>query len=216
VTLIARAATPGLFFDASTKLHDASGRALRSAGYIGCFRYVPLPSVPHGPDIDAPELMTLAQVAGLEVGLIQHTRYPGWQPSQHSGRGDGLVAAEYAAQAEYPDGAHVFLDLEGVDTLSSAAEVIDFCQEWARAVGEYRYKAGLYVGYQQPLSPQQLYDLHGIDSYWSDDGHRKVLTRGCAVQQGPKMTVAGVQIDSDVVASDLLGDRPVVAVWVDS
>ena len=208
--MIARPATPGLFFDCSTKLTRPAAEKLR-ATYVGVFRYVPLPHVNASADIDADELAMLLDV-GFEVGLVQHTRYPGWDPHQANtiaGAIDGIAASEAALHAGYGAG-HIFFDLEGVGTTCTAFAIRYFVEEWAARVTMHGFRAGLYVGFQQPLTPEQLYELHGFDIYWSDAGHRKVATRGVAISQGPEMTVNGVRIDTDQVAPDLLGGLP----WV--
>src|SRR5271165_4716922 len=201
--MIARPATPGLWCDSSTKLTRAYASGLKAAGYIGVFRYVPLPGVNAAADIDAGELAMLLDV-GLEVGLIQHVRFPGWNPRDHAGTVDGATASAAATAAGFAAGAHLWCDFEGVDTTCTAEGARVFLEAWAKTVIGAGFLAGLYVGYQQPLTAEQLYDLHGLNQYWSDAGHRKVATRGVSISQGPEIQDAGgLRIDTDQVAPDL-------------
>ncbi len=64
------------------------------------------------------------------------------------------------------------------------------------------------MGFDVPLSPLELYDLHKVNSYWSDPGPRAVATRGFAVKQGLEIQIGGKAFDPNVVAPDDLGDTP--------
>lgn len=209
--LIARPATPGLWFDCSSRLSALTASAMKARGYVGCFRYLPLPP-PNSPipDINAGEVADITN-AGLELSLVQHVRLPGWDPARQSGTIDGGIAAFYATTAKVALGKHLMLDIEGVKLGATAAQLKIYIEAWAAEVIAHGYKAGLYVGYQIPMSPTDLWLLHGIDCYWSDFGHRSVATRGCAViQRNPDILVGGIKIDEDEVKADLLGGLP----WV--
>jgi hypothetical protein len=207
---VVKPATPGLWFDTSTKLTATSARAMRLKGYLGALRYLPLPSNSPANDIDYPEAAIIAG-AGLELSLIQHVRFPGWDPSKQSGTVDAGIACFYAMGAGAKAGANLFLDFEGVSLTASVAQCKIYIEAWAASVIAHGFRAGLYVGYQIPLGPVDLYDLRGITCYWSDFGHRVVATRGCAVvQKNPDILVAGIKIDEDWVSPDLLGDLPQV------
>jgi hypothetical protein len=207
--MIARPATPGLYYDASVRLHESSARALLDAGCAGVFRYVPLPRNSASGDVTADEIQLLTGL-GLEVGLVQHVRNPPWDPRQHRGGDDGACAADYAKLVGYHVDCHLWCDFEGSMTGTPSSAAIEYVTGWAAEVVAAGFRAGLYCGYDDPLSPVELYALHGVTSYWSDAGHRKVSTRGVAISQGPEMTIAGVRVDPDQVAPDLLGDLPLV------
>ena len=209
---IARPATAGNWVDASTPITPHVAAALKAAGKVGIFRYVPLPGNSAKADISGVELGCLFD-AGLEVGLVQHVRgnppaQPLWQPGAHDGALDAQAAAACAQAAGYPAGCHIFQDLEACD--GSALNVLTYCIDWGRSMLASGYLAGLYVGYACGLTPDGLYALPSHTSYWSDAGHRHVSTRGCAVQQGAAVTIAGVQFDLDVVAPDALNGLPIV------
>lgn len=203
--MIARPATPGKGFDTNQTLTVVNAAKLRET-YSFAVRYVPLPGVHPAGDIDSSELELLC-AAGFEVMLVQHVRFPGWDPRAHSGMVDGATAAEWARNIGYPDG-HIFLDLEGIKTGTDAAAVIVYANSWSGRILQSGFRAGLYVGYDVPLTPEQLYEDLSVDSYWKDPGPRVVAERGFAMVQGQEITVAGVRLDEDTLSTDSLGGRP--------
>ncbi len=192
--------------DTSTKLTLANAQALRQALFVAIGRYVGLRMSDAG-NIDAGELEMLCSL-GFDVWLYQRVRFPGWRPADHSGGSDGTSAAQQALAAGYPPGAHLFLDPEGID--GTREETIRFANDWATSVMQLHYRAGLYVGYQVPLSALDLYDLPGFNQYASDVGNRKVAVRETSMSQLAERTVAGVRIDPVIIRTDRMGDRPMV------
>ena len=192
--LTAVPALPGHYVDTNTPCSDALLRLVKASGALGVTRYVGLPNNNPANDISGAELLRIA-AAGLACCLVQHVRGPekgftGWRPSRHSGADDAAAAVAAAQAAGYPAGAHLFLDLENID--DGAFATIQYAVAWQHVVIAAGYRAGLYVGFQVPLHPLDLYDLPGFDCYWSDAGHREVATRGCAVIQGAGIVVGGV------------------------
>jgi len=212
--IVARAATPCLGFDTATKLTSTQAIRLHEAGYQWCARYVRLPGNSAEHDIDASELEYLIKI-GFQVSLVQHVREPPWNPSDHSALADAMAAVEHAREARYPEGAHLFVDAEGIALgLALAGDCVEYYVRWASQVCAEGYQAGMYVGYDVPMSAEDLWLLHGVNSYWRDPGPRHVATRSFAIRQrAPELVVAGVRIDEDELSADLLGDTPVVAVW---
>jgi hypothetical protein len=212
MTLIATPATPGAWCDSSTVLTPNVCAALVQAGKLGVARYVPFAGLSRLGCISAEEIETIA-AAGLQCVLVSHVRgTPAgnfhWHPSAFSGSADAGAAVDCAADAGYPQGAHIFLDLEGIS--DGAAQTAAYAQDWQHAVIAAGYKAGLYYGFDCPLDANAKYLLPG-DCYWSAPGQGTVATRGVAIRQGQEVTIAGVSFDADVVASDLLGGLPLVA-----
>jgi hypothetical protein len=211
MTYNASPAPVGLACDTSSFFTPAQAAKLWAASFRAIGLYVPLPTLPPAAgDINAAKLAYLTEM-GFAVWLWQHVRYPGWKPAAHSGSVDALVACGAARGAGYPIGAHIFLDLEGIAPETTADELKTFSEQWASTVLMSGYLAGVYCGYDDPLGPDGLYGLHGVNSYSSDAGHRKVSTRGIAIQQGPQIVVGGVTIDTDQIQRDLLGELPVMA-----
>lgn len=215
MTLIARPATPGRWLDTAMRLTLGTAKALPSEGVMGVIRYVPLPGDTEAEqdrlaahDITADELAMLCGL-GLGVMLVQHPRLPGWDPRAHSGQRDAAIAAEFAMYAGYPD-AHIYLDLEGIN--GAAEGTITFAESWADRIVQSGFRAGCYVGFDVPLSPEQLYTLRTINSYGSDVAKRHVDTRGCAWQQGRGVTIAGLGYDDGEMRADLLGEVPFACV----
>jgi hypothetical protein len=192
--------------DTSAKLTAGIVGPLVDAGYQGVVRYVHLPGVQGTWDIDPVELKALLD-GGLGLMLVQHVRYPGWDPAKCSGAEDAGTAIASAKAAGYLAGAHIFVDLEGISGTGDATT--QYATDWAAAVVAAGYKAGCYVGYSVPLTPAQLYALENINSYWSDAGPRSVATRGFAIKQHAEIHLGGIPFDPDDVAPDVLGDTPV-------
>ncbi|MCL2450879.1 MAG: DUF1906 domain-containing protein [Polyangiaceae bacterium] len=210
---IARTATPGPWFDVYPCLTRSQADAFKARGMVGVFRYGPLPKNSTTSDLSREELAMLVDV-GLEVGLVQHPRLPKYNElKSHSGVADAITVGRYAVSVGVPAGVHVFLDLEGVRD-SSPAEVAEYCNDWATAIGQIGFRCGLYVGFDAVLNAEQLYALPGFDCYWADAGPRKVATRGFAVKQGFGVEAADglPAYDPDTMAVDRLGGLPVIAV----
>lgn len=203
--LVAAPATPGAWCDSDFPLSSHTISALVSAGKIGIVRYVPLPRNNSAGDISKIELEAICG-AGLELLLVQHPRYAGWDPAKHNGDEDAAAALTKAAEVGYPYDAHLYLDLEGIN--GSTFATINYSVDWQHTLIAGRSKAGLYVGYGVPLHPQDLYDLPGFDTYWSDASDRQIATRGTALLQGPEITIAGVKFDIDSMRLDKLGQLP--------
>jgi hypothetical protein len=199
-------ALPGTAVDTAAKLHADAIRSVANAGYSCIIRYVPHVGSSGAFDIDAEELGAILG-AGLAVMLVQHVRVPGWNPADVSGAADGDRAVAFAKTAGYAEGAHVFVDLEGIS--GTAAATKSFAEDWARRVRAGGFSAGAYVGYSVPLSPEALYLLHGINSYWSDLGPRHVATRGFALKQHATITLNGIKYDPNTIQIDGRGETPV-------
>lgn len=210
MSIYARPATPGPTFDTATKIRSReTADALWRAGYRNVGRYLPLPNNDPSGDIDAPELDLLCGI-GFGVFLIQHPRAPGWRPADHSGASDGITAVNRARMAGYPNRCHIYFDLEGIDgTVEETRVWVSSALATVRLAG---YGGGVYVGFEQPLSPMDLYLLHNANTYGCDWGDRQVAERGFAWKQtAPDILVAGVRIDKGVILPDLKGELPIVA-----
>jgi hypothetical protein len=202
--------------DTNTKL--TGGRAdpailqkIANAGYAGVIRYVPLPENDPAGDIDAVELNAIIG-ANLGLLLIQHVygdrQGDPWDPATKDGTASGQAAVASARQAGYAAGAHIYLDLENIDGTTKATTV--YANAWAAAVTAGGFLAGLYVGFDVPLTPDELYDLPDFNTYWSADGDiQAVSRRGYAVKQGAGIEIGNVTFDPDIVAPDHEDETPV-------
>jgi hypothetical protein len=197
---------PGEIVDTDVRLTPLVLTAIRAAGFGGVARYVPHLGNAGTNDINAAELEAIL-ASGLGLLLVQHVRSPPWDPRQYSGGADAQVAVQFAKQAGYRPGAHIFLDLEGIVPGTGPATKV-FAEAWAAVVVGAQYSAGCYVGYDVPLDAQELYDLHSINSYWSDVGPRQVAVRGFALKQQAAIQIAGIQFDPDTVRPDSKGETP--------
>lgn len=218
--LIAMPARTGNWLDTDVPLSDAVLADVAAAGYQGVFRYVPLPSNSPRNDISLGELARICSTrrpdgTTLQCGLIQHPRKPENNDlSAHAAYGDAHTAADFALGAGYPTGAHLGLDFEGLLGFfpSNTRELcIGWADDWQAIVRATLLKAQLYNGFDVPLSPEDLYDLHGFDSYWLGLGGEAVATRSHALRQGGSVTIHGIEFDRNVLAPDKLGGVPFVA-----
>jgi glycoside hydrolase-like protein len=183
---------------------------LKNGNKIGfVWRYVSLNTQPDGSgrypvDIDPEERDGILN-AGLTLLLVQHVNYPGWYASALNGAAHGKAAANHAAWIEYPKGAHIAVDLEGVSSQDTPKQVAEYINAWCRAVLAAGYKPVVYVGYSCGLTPEQLWELPLVDRYWSDFGTREVANRGFCMVQKPEEQLAGIKIDPDQAMADKLG-----------
>lgn len=211
MALVVLPAPEGKAVDTSYKLRSpAVLPSLTSLGYAGIIRYVPLPGVGASEDIDEEELQRILD-SGFWSCFVQHPRFPGWEPRNCSAVADAQTAAKFARAAGYPQGVTGFVDLEGMGLDTIANEAFGYASLWCKVMVEEGYRAGVYVGYNQPMSPEELYEIPDASSYWSDAANRKVATRGTAMVQGQQFTMGAVPWDPDEVRKDQRGDTPWVA-----
>ena len=202
----ARPADPGRYLDTDTVCSDTVLDAVVLFGFLGILRYVPLPGVNASDDISTEELERILS-RKLRSAWVQHPRFPGWDPASHNGEADALVACNAAKLAGYAEGTTGYLDLEGMPK-ATVATASKFVKDWIHVAVNEGTRPGIYVGYNIPLSPLELWELAYVHTYWSDAAHRKVAHRGCAIYQGPPISIAGTVFDRDNVAADLLGELP--------
>lgn len=207
--IVAVAAPSCRAVDTSAKLTSALLDELARLGYQGVGRTVPVLGYPSDSEITAGELeRILTHEAGFGSWWYQRPRYPGWRPREHNAEEDALFACRCAKLALYPAGTHGFVDCEGMHADTTHAEAFAYNSAWsriARAEGYGPSGAGLYDGYSQPETPEELYEIHDVNCYWSDAANRRVAVRGTAIVQGPQFTILGVSFDPNVLRPDLLG-----------
>lgn len=207
MAIVASVVPEGLIVDTSVKCSKSLIAAVKAIGYLGIARYVPLPGVSAVEDIDAAELADILS-AGLGSFWVQHPRFPGWKPIDHSAEVDALCACKAAQAAGYAPGTTGYVDCEGLSSDTTSAQAFYYNSQWAHVLIEEGFRAGLYDGYSNPETPLQLYEIRDVTSYWSDLANRKVAVRGCAVVQRAQITIDAVPFDPDEVRNDNLGGRP--------
>jgi glycoside hydrolase-like protein len=195
----------GIGADTNSRVSPYVARVLSAAGKVWVGRYVSLPGNSPVNDISIYELETITG-AGLSASLIQHVRSGHWNPAEHSGHDDGAHAAAHALSVGYPQGCHLYLDLESMS--GTAEDAIVFANQWSAAVKDSGYRAGLYSGFDVTLTPGQLFHDLEFDSYWTAPGPWSVAIRGSAIKQGLTLSVAGVEFDVDTISKDLLQSLP--------
>jgi Domain of unknown function (DUF1906) len=210
--MISTPITPGEWLDTDVPILAAIIPAILARKSVGVVRYLPLPANFTGNDASAGELERLTD-ASLGVMLVQHVRglrehnYL-WSPATEDGAKDAEYAVTWAERCEYPMGATIWQDLEGIDSTVGTAQTVFYCQKWADTVIQLGYQAGLYVGFSVPLSPGQLYALPHT-TYWRAAGFvPSVERRGYSGQQGNTLVIEGTQFDRNTFSPDFMGDLP--------
>jgi len=205
----ARPCADAVGFDCSTKLTATSARALAAMGFKFAIRYVGIST--NGPDdIDANETSIIMGEIGA-LWLVQHPRLPGWSPSTQLGDMDAVAAVRNATAGNYEGGATLWTDLEGIKPGTSPQAVIDYANTFYSRAASEGFPQGVYDGYSEILTPDQLFHSLKTTAYWSDFETKALPVRGFALKQVcNSLTVLGVgfDIDIDLCHADLLGDRP--------
>jgi hypothetical protein len=197
-------------FDVNQVLSSDQAAAFKSAGMTFCIRYVPRQLDNFRYNLTNAEMGRILG-AGLALGVVQHVSPDDWSPTFDLGKQYGEYAAEYCLKTvQLPEGVTVWLDLEMVNKASTVSDIINYCDQWFTAITAAGYKAGLYVGYQCGLNPDELYHNLPFLSYWKsynyDDG---VATRGFQLFQHTEKNLNGITFDPNIVQADNVGDLPI-------
>ena len=211
--IVAQPIAAGIGFDTIAVITAASSTNLRAAG-VADF------AVRYGSDLGLPERDQLLG-DGVPVVLVQHVERPGWNATAADGDQHGQEAVTWATRLEYPAGAHVALDMEGI--ADSGLPVMAYVRAWAARVKAGGWLVCMYVGYCAGLTVAQLLELEQdgtVDVLWSDYGAREAPAGvGFVMKQHPQGVVGGVEIDQDTcyghdargrqLVGMALGDEPV-------
>ncbi|MFT6501097.1 MAG: hypothetical protein ACJASQ_001207 [Crocinitomicaceae bacterium] len=194
-------------FDADTVITAAVAAQFKAQGYTFCVRYLSIESAQSN-DLTPAEANIILD-SGLALIPVQHVRRAGWSPSGLMGTAYGTYAAENAAIVGFPERVSVWCDLEGIEQGTSAADVIDYCNNWYDAVFSQGYVPGLYVGAGCILNSAQLYLNLKFQHYWKSESNvPDVDKRGFQlVQHFHGQPVNGIGIDIDITQTDNLGGQ---------
>jgi Domain of unknown function (DUF1906) len=189
-------------FDCDFTLTAQDVANYKAQGYIFCVRYLSRTTpVEQSGDLSNAEAQTIL-AGGLALMAVQHVAAPPWTPSQQLGTQYGNNAASCAKEVGLPPGMNIWLDLEGVQSGTSAGTVTDYCNAWFAAVSAAGYVPGLYVGASAILNSTQLYEDLTVEHYWqSGSTTPEVAVRGYQMIQ----TIPGGDIDIDTTQTDNLG-----------
>jgi hypothetical protein len=206
--MVVKAASPCQAFDVNQPLTPGQAAEFKQNGYDVCMRYLPRTAALIRGNLTAAEIGIIL-ASGLALGAVQHCPLPGFEPNAALGLNYGQYAAQYAQQIGLPAGMNIWLDLEGVGPLVKEIDAIAYCTEWFTAVSAAGYLPGLYVGFGAGISPKALFDLPGVQHYWSAYNYTDGLpTRGFQIAQHPAKMLNGISYDPNTVAPDKLGGLP--------
>jgi hypothetical protein len=194
-------------FDCNQVLTAQQAIAFRDDKFKFVFRYVPRVTRARY-DLTAAEAELILD-CGLGLGVVQHVAGEGWDALAAKGKLYGETAVQQIFDIGFPKGMLVWCDLEGVNPTDSDQQVIDFCDEWYRAVNGAGLNAGLYVGWRTLLSGAQIHNLP-FRHYWSAfnlNADEVPTVRGVQIKQEAEKVAHGVRYDPDIASADLIGDR---------
>jgi Domain of unknown function (DUF1906) len=196
--------------NAIAKAVDALGRPLGIRGVVRCLSI----EEPDPNDLDYEEAAAILG-AGMSLMAYQHPRFAGWHPTGPMGKVDGLHAGTNAMKAGLMPGTTIWWDLEGVAGGTQSTDVAACGNEWWGSVKTVGYDRGCYVGFDDILDAQQLYQMLAFKNYWSSFSLVPTPARrgfqmyqiwgGDARASG---VVAGIPVDFDVCGRDWLGGGP--------
>ena len=208
---------PGWGADLSVKLTSSQAKSVVNTPMPNgqaikfLFRYVSLSAPLRAGDIDPGERDSILGT-GIPLILVQHVEYPSWIASAANGTEHGNAAGEDAKQIQYPAGAHVFLDLEGVKNVGGPVDEYVTC--WAYAVQAYGFSPALYVGYACGITPDILAQHTEFTGFWSDFGPRTLPSPGFMCKQFAQVMHCNVPVDPDKCYADMLG-RTLIGMGID-
>jgi hypothetical protein len=202
---VSAAAGDSLGFDTDGIVTAAAAAAFFAQGFQFCIRYVSRVAQQNANDLSAPEALDLLN-AGLALMPVQHVRGAGWSPTAALGSSDGVHAAYHAFVIGFPPGVNIWCDLEGVEPVASAQQVINYCNAWFDAVDAAGYVPGIYVGADAILEGPTLRHSLKFAHYWKSLSRvPDIPGRGYQMIQSNEHDANGVSIDENRTQTDLLG-----------
>lgn len=144
-------------------------------------------------------------------------RNSGWSPSASLGSSDGAACVTNCKSVRLLTGSSVWCDLKGVSTSANAQSIIDYCNNWEKAVTNAGYKAGLYVGANCGLTGHQLYLNLTFKYYWKsmsnvpsveNTGYQMVQSATKKISWTENGKTVTLEYDPDTVQTDGHGNTP--------
>ncbi len=201
-------------FDTNIVTDTVGLRAMYATGHRFAARYIRRVK-PSTDDLSISEIQRLHAV-GLAVTPVQHFEHEPWLPSRIKGTTYGQGAVDAVRELKFPLGGNVWLDLEAITAGTPPDVIISYCNNWYDLVAGAGYLPGLYVGWNNRLTPQQLHDHLKFTRYWGSynlNADMFPAIRGLCMKQSQATRedwVEGVKFffDVDHVRLDLKGGLP--------
>lgn len=199
-------------FDANTPITPEIAKKFLAKKFRFVYRYVSRTPQQNSQDLTAKEAIGIVG-AKMGLGVVQHVAPENWKPTGSLGANYGKAAADRLEEIGLPPSAELVCDLEGVEPKVEHGFVIDYCENWHKAVAAKGFVPMLYVGWHCGLTAEELYALPFV-RYWGAYNNEVVpATRGWQLKQSEypgKKAVPGVtfSFDVDTVKKDKLGSLP--------
>lgn len=204
-------------FDTAGYISYDKAVSFRDIGYSTVIRYLRRDiHVNDDPDLSSwkvslsrNELSDLLK-AGLRVSLVQFSDRT-MVPTVELGEKIGKAASENAVLLNAPEGIMLWCDVEWDDVPKGVTNkgTIEFINAWAYQVRKKNFEAGLYIGTNIPLTPDELYyELDVITAYWKSASYvPSVSVCGPSMIQGLEAKYNGLNYDPDMPCIDGKGRR---------
>jgi hypothetical protein len=202
-------------FDTTAVITPRTAQRFKDDGFSFCIRYLSLFSTDDevaDSDLTKDEADDILD-AGLALMAVQHVRNPGWIPTADRGTQTGNHAVNNAIFAGLPAGMNIWLDLEGILSGTSVTDIISYCNNWFAQVSAVGYVPGIYLGFDEFLTGDQLFHSLSCQHYWKSPSFvPHVAVRGYQIMQ-PQIDIDmhGINVDIDVTQDDNLAGQ---ALWL--
>lgn len=145
---------------------------------------------------------------GMSVVMFQGYDPDSWaDPSNGTTRGE--IAATKAASVNYPPGAQIYLNLEdNIQPGTTRTGLIQWIENWAKAIKAKGFAAGVYVGVPQLLTVADLQNsLPDVSTFWrSASSSAPQAPQGFVMRQASiDQPACGTTIDINSAGTDLTG-----------
>lgn len=161
-----------------------------------------------------PEEAQIILASGIGLMIVQHVKSAeNWVPSGSLGANYGSVAAAEARRVRIGVGVCVWCDLEGVESGVPHLNIVEYAKNWYAQVAAAGFIPGLYIGWHNDLTANELYRSLPFQHYWAAynlNRDQYPAVRGVQMQQGTQRVIAGMTVDPDVAYADALGGRAVM------
>lgn len=188
------------------RLNLTQAKSYVAKGLKFCIRYIPNPLYDANNNLTKSEADQILE-SGLWLGVCQRpckaTESSSWVPTPQMGEEWGASAAKISTEVGLSPGTTVWVDLEGVQAGTPSSHIVGFCNQWFDQVNKAGFEAGVYVGFDSILTPEQLDSWLTTRHFWRDQNQQEI-PRKYQLRQLVE-TSFGVEFDSVTAIIDNYG-----------